>query len=34
MSQEQRAQWMEGVRVEDVTFNGPDDAPFVDASCQ
>ena len=34
MSQEQRAQWMVGVGVEDVTFNGPEDLPFVDVSCQ
>jgi hypothetical protein len=34
MSQQQRAQWMVGVRMEDVTFNGPDDLPFVDASCE
>ena len=34
MSQEQRAQWMVDIGVEDVSFNGPDDLPFVDVSCQ
>lgn len=34
MSQEERAQWMVGVGVEDVAFNSAEDLPFVDVSCQ
>jgi hypothetical protein len=33
MSPEERAQWMRDVPIDDVSFNGPAEQPFVDQSC-